>query len=75
LKGEEIPFAARIFSIVDVWDALMHPRVYKQAWPEDKVLDYIRSESSIRFDPAAVDAFFTHYEVIKGAAKASYNEE
>ena len=75
LKGEEIPFAARIFSIVDVWDALMHPRVYKQAWPEGKVLDYIRSESSIRFDPAAVDAFFTHYEAIKGAAKASYNEE
>lgn len=68
LKGEEIPFAARIFSIVDVWDALMHPRVYKQAWPEDKVLDYLRAESGVRFDPAALEVFFSHYEVIKAAA-------
>ncbi|WP_029148163.1 HD-GYP domain-containing protein [Methylophilus sp. 5] len=68
LTGEEIPFAARIFSIVDVWDALIHPRVYKQAWPEDKVRDYIRNESGIRFDPAAVEVFFAHYEVIKAAA-------
>jgi len=68
LAGEEIPFAARIFSIVDVWDALIHPRVYKQAWPEDKVRDYIRDESGIRFDPAAVAVFFAHYDVIKTAA-------
>ena len=38
LRGEQIPLAARIFSIVDVWDALITPRVYKAAWPEAEVL-------------------------------------
>lgn len=68
LQGEQIPFAARIFSIVDVWDALMHPRVYKQAWPEDKVLAYLRAESGVRFDPAVLEVFFAHYAEIKAAA-------
>ena len=70
LKGEDIPLAARIFSIIDVWDALMHPRAYKQGWPEEKVLDYLRNESGARFDPAAVTMFFTHYDAIKAAAAA-----
>lgn len=70
LKGEEIPLAARVFSIIDVWDALMHPRAYKQGWPEEKVLDYLRSESGVRFDPVAVAMFFAHYDAVKAAASS-----
>ena len=46
----------------------MHPRVYKQAWPEDKVLSYLRAESGVRFDPAVLEVFFAHYAEIKAAA-------
>ncbi len=58
LKGEEIPLAARIFAVIDVWDALLSDRPYRDAWPEDKVRDYIRAQSGTHFDPAVVDAFF-----------------
>jgi PAS domain S-box-containing protein/putative nucleotidyltransferase with HDIG domain len=57
LKGEEIPLAARIFSIIDVWDALSSDRPYRPAWPREKVMEYIRSESGKHFDPAVVDVF------------------
>ena len=57
LKGEEIPLAARIFSVVDVWDALRFDRPYRAAWSEEKVRDYIRSLSGIHFDPQVVAAF------------------
>ncbi len=57
LRGEQIPFAARLFAIVDVWDALRSDRPYRKAWPDDKVLDYLRAESGRHFDPKVVDAF------------------
>lgn len=57
LRGEEIPFSARIFSIIDVWDALTHDRPYRPAWPEEEALNYIRSQSAIQFDPRVVEAF------------------
>ncbi len=57
LRGETIPMAARIFSIVDVYDALMSDRPYRDAWPEAKVLKYIASQSGKHFDPRVVDAF------------------
>lgn len=57
LKGEEIPLAARIFSIVDVWDALRSDRPYRQGCSEESVLDYIRENKGIQFDPKLVDAF------------------
>ncbi len=57
LKGEEIPIAARIFSVVDVWDALASDRPYRPAWPREKILRYIRSQAGKRFDPMVVDAF------------------
>lgn len=59
LKGEDIPLAARIFAVVDVYDALTSDRPYRPAWPKDKALDHIRSLSGIHFDPQIVDAFFT----------------
>jgi putative nucleotidyltransferase with HDIG domain len=57
LQGEEIPLAARIFAVIDVWDALRSDRPYRDAWEEDRVLDYIRSESGRHFDPDVVDRF------------------
>ena len=57
LKGGEIPFAARIFTVVDVWDALLSDRPYRKGWPKEKVLEYIRSLSGIQFDPKVVEAF------------------
>lgn len=57
LKGEEIPLAARIFSIVDVWDALLTNRPYREAWAREVVLAYIKNESGSRFDPKIVETF------------------
>jgi hemerythrin-like metal-binding protein/PAS domain S-box-containing protein/putative nucleotidyltransferase with HDIG domain len=54
LKGEAIPLAARIFSLVDVYDALTSDRPYRTAWPEKKVLDHIRSLAGTHFDPQVV---------------------
>ena len=57
LKGEEIPLAARIFSIADVWDALTHDRPYRPAWMKERALEYIKEQSSKQFDPQVVEAF------------------
>ncbi|AEV28040.1 PAS domain S-box [Sphaerochaeta pleomorpha str. Grapes] len=57
LKGEEIPLAARLFAVVDVWDALLSDRPYRKGWPQEKVYDYIQSLSGTHFDPDAVDLF------------------
>ncbi len=59
LKGDEIPMSARIFTVVDVWDALTSDRPYRFAWPETKALEYIRMESGRHFDPQIVNAFFS----------------
>jgi HD-GYP domain-containing protein (c-di-GMP phosphodiesterase class II) len=57
LEGEQIPLAARIFAVVDVWDALGSERPYREAWPEEKVLEYLREQAGQEFDPAVVKAF------------------
>jgi PAS domain S-box-containing protein/putative nucleotidyltransferase with HDIG domain len=57
LRGEAIPLAARIFAVVDVWDALRSDRPYRLAWPEDKVREYIRAQVGAYFDPKVVEAF------------------
>jgi putative two-component system response regulator len=57
LKGEEIPLAARIFAIVDVWDALTSDRPYRLAWDGDKALEYIHEQSGLHFDPQVVELF------------------
>ncbi len=56
LSGDQIPFSARLFAIVDVWDALTSDRPYRAAWPEEKVLDHIRSLVGTHFDPKVVEA-------------------
>jgi len=57
LKGEEIPLQARIFAVVDVWDALCSDRPYRAAWPEKEVREHIRALSGTHFDPQVVDVF------------------
>jgi GAF domain-containing protein len=57
LQGEDIPLAARIFAVVDVWDALLYDRPYRAAWPREDVIEYIRARAGSRFDPAVVTEF------------------
>ena len=57
LKGEQIPLSARIFSIVDIWDALLSDRIYRKAWPEAKVLEYLKELSGTILDPKVVIEF------------------
>ncbi len=57
LKGEEIPLTARLFAVVDVWDALRHDRAYRAGWPSEKVKEHLRENSGTHFDPRVVTAF------------------
>ena len=57
LKGEEIPLAARIFAVVDVWDALTTDRPYRLGWSKEAAIQHIRSESGRHFDPVVVENF------------------
>ncbi|RMF98163.1 MAG: PAS domain S-box protein [Candidatus Schekmanbacteria bacterium] len=57
LKKEEIPFPARIFAVVDIWDALCSDRPYRPAWEENRVIEYIREISGTHLDPEIVKKF------------------
>lgn len=57
LRGEGIPLAARIFAVVDIWDALLHDRPYRTAWPTEKVLQYLRDTAGKELDPLIVEKF------------------
>jgi PAS domain S-box-containing protein/putative nucleotidyltransferase with HDIG domain len=57
LRGNEIPLAARIFAVVDVWDALRSERVYRSAWPEERVFEYLQSLSGTLLDAPVVSTF------------------
>ena len=57
LKGEQIPLAARLFAIADVWDTLSSKVVYREAWPQERVMEYIQHQSGTHFDPWAVELF------------------
>jgi HD-GYP domain-containing protein (c-di-GMP phosphodiesterase class II) len=57
LKGDAIPLSARIFAVIDVWDALLSDRPYRKAWEREKVIEYIRENSGTHFDPVLADLF------------------
>lgn len=57
LRGEQIPAAARIFAVIDDWDALNSDRPYRPAWPEDRVSEYLRRDAGKHFDPKVVEVF------------------
>ncbi len=60
LRGEEIPIAARIFTVIDVWDALVSERPYKGMMRPDEALAVIKSQSGTHFDPRVVEAFVAY---------------
>ena len=62
LKGEQIPLAARIFSVVDNWDALLSDRPYRKAWPPEKVKAYLRESAGTLLDPRIVEIFLSMIE-------------
>jgi HD-GYP domain-containing protein (c-di-GMP phosphodiesterase class II) len=57
LIGERIPLAARVFAVVDVWDALTSDRPQRKAWPESQALDYIKGQAGRQFDSNVVHTF------------------
>ncbi len=57
LKADEIPLLARIFAVVDVWDALTSDRPYRPAWSREKALAYVRENAGLHFDPHVVEKF------------------
>ncbi len=59
LKGEQIPLPARIFTVIDVWDALTSDRPYRAAWTYEKTREYILERAGKQFDPRVVEAFFS----------------
>ena len=62
LRGDQIPLAARIFAVADVWDALRSDRPYRNAWSAPQTREYIRSLAGSHFDPNVVDLFDRVYE-------------
>jgi len=58
LRGEEIPIAARIFAVADVWDAITSDRPYRKGWSQDEARRYIEEQSGKYFDPQVVGKFF-----------------
>jgi putative nucleotidyltransferase with HDIG domain len=65
LRGAQIPIPARIFAVVDVYDALTSDRPYRKAWSKENTLDHIREQSGKHFDPEVVDTFL---KVIAGVS-------
>lgn len=64
ISGENIDIFARITSVCDVYDALSHKRIYKDAWPEDEVHAYFKDMRTKMFDPVIVDKLFEHIDDI-----------
>lgn len=82
LEGEAIPLSARIFAVVDVYDALTSDRPYRPAWERSRALAYLRDNTGILFDPAVVDEFLSMLceesvserpEVLRGLAQSRRN--
>jgi PAS domain S-box-containing protein len=63
LQGEKIPLPARIFAVVDVWEALNSDRPYRPAWEPKKVAQFLQEQAGVKFDPHVVDVFLTEVVV------------
>ncbi len=64
-RGAEIPVAARIVTIADVFDALISKRAYKEPWTEDRAIAYLETESGGKFDPVLVAHFLDMLDVVR----------
>ena len=69
LYGEKIPLFGRLVAIADVYDALLSKRVYKDAWPEEKVFTEMKELSGKKFDPEIVVAFFQSLDILRSVAR------
>ena len=58
LQGEQIPLAARIFAIMDVYDILISDRSHRKSWSKERTFEYIRASAGTHFDPEVVEQFF-----------------
>jgi len=63
ISGDHIPLAARVFALIDVWDALSSPRPYRDAWPQKKIYTYIREQSGSHFDPQVVEMWEKVFQI------------
>ncbi len=68
LKGEEIPLIARIFAVVDVWDAVTSDRPYRPAWAREKALAHIKEQAGTHFDPHVVEVFLVLIQQLSNEA-------
>jgi len=75
LAGQDIPLAARIVAVADVFDALTSSRPYKSAWSEEEAISHIRQRSAIQFDPNVVDALLSVLETRKSAVTIKWSDE
>lgn len=75
LKGEEIPIAARVLSVVDVYDALMQDRPYRKGLPKEKVIDMMKRDAGSHFDPRVVEVFFANIDRLEEMVKSLEPEE
>lgn len=75
LRGAEIPLAARIVAVSDVYDALTTKRPYKEAWPSEKAVALIRDKAGTQFDPVVVEAFLTVEELTRSANRIDWTED
>lgn len=71
LQGETIPLAARVFAVVDAWDALRSKRPFRAGWPEEKVRDHLKAQAGKQFDPACVEIFLNDIAEAGAAAEAA----
>jgi PAS domain S-box-containing protein len=62
LNGENIPMAARLFTVVHMWDVLQSDRPYRKAWPREKVVQFLWQQSGVLFDPLVLKAFFDTFK-------------
>ena len=74
LSGPAIPEPARILSIVDVYDALSHDRVYRPALSEDKVLNLMARGTGMQFDPVLLAVFFAHFDDMRRITQENPDE-
>ena len=63
LKGERIPLSARVFAVIDVWDALTSDRPYRDSWPEEEAVQYILEHAGTHFDPDVVETWTTVFDI------------
>ena len=71
LKGDEIPLMARLFAVIDVYDALTSDRPYRKAWSEEKTRAHLREQCGTHFDPRAVKVFLTMLDAIYPVLEAA----